>query len=641
MAVRRPSRAFSILVLIGWLAVPVWAEGRSVQGSAPSQVAAGSSTAQDHSDPADDPWLSELGPAVPVPVYVSREQVLDAWQNAPPSIRARAVAVRRVRLALGLGDLSAPAVALLRSAADEEPEIHAQLARELAPGLPAIQMANAAAFWQSGDGGAAFRSLLEAAVAAATHLEVRLWLIENVSLALVMVVLGASLAFMLAAALMVFSHVAHDLGDLLSGRMPAFARSATLAALVLVPLGLGEGIVGLALAVFAVAFAYGKSGQRNALAIAAVLLVIGLHPLAHLVSVTTMLLDQDPVARSVLAVGDGIETQADIERLHEVAGEDLLAAHALAYRARRYGLEDEARARLDGIEAKFSAEPVMLVNRGNIEMRNGRTEAAIGYYERATAQTDSPVLLFDLSQAYASAFRLEEYEATLSRAQSLGGGEVNALLNLSGAQVVADLGLPFGRLQDRLITLALAQKPQATVARALAPGHLGDRWFITACAFALVALSCLLFADRFDHSSVCTRCGHRICTRCEETVWSEDLCEDCHHLFQSSDATDPTLRMARLQALSKREVKLNRVWLAASLLVPGAAGFASKRPDLAMFGLLLFGSTSVWIAWPRGIFVDPLLLGSAAGFGLAIPGALSMLAYLGVVAVSLRARRKR
>jgi hypothetical protein len=59
-----------------------------------------------------------------------------------------------------------------------------------------------------------------------------------------------------------------------------------------------------------------------------------------------------------------------------------------------------------------------------------------------------------------------------------------------------------------------------------------------------------------------------------------------------------------------------------------------------MFGLLLFSWTSVWIAWPRGIFVDPLLLGSAAGLCLAIPGVLSMLAYFGVVSVSLIARRK-
>ena len=93
--------------------------------------------------------------------------------------------------------------------------------------------------------------------------------------------------------------------------------------------------------------------------------------------------------------------------------------------------------------------------------------------------------------------------------------------------------------------------------------------------------------------------------------------------------------MARLQTLSEREVRLDRIWLAASLLIPGAAGFASKRPDLAMFGLLLFAWTSLWVVWPRGIFADPLLLGGAVWLCLGIPGLLSMLAYFGVVAVSL------
>jgi hypothetical protein len=99
--------------------------------------------------------------------------------------------------------------------------------------------------------------------------------------------------------------------------------------------------------------------------------------------------------------------------------------------------------------------------------------------------------------------------------------------------------------------------------------------------------------------------------------------------------------MARLQTLSERDVKLGRVWLAASLLIPGVAGFASKRPDLAMLGLFLFAWTSLRIAWPRGIFSDPLLLGGAAWLCLAVPGLLSLLAYAGVVLAGLTARKNR
>ena len=80
--------------------------------------------------------------------------------------------------------------------------------------------------------------------------------------------------------------------------------------------------------------------------------------------------------------------------------------------------------------------------------------------------------------------------------------------------------------------------------------------------------------------------------------------------------------------------------LAASLLIPGVAGLAARRPDFAMFGLLLFGWIAAWIAWPAGVFEDPLLMGSAAVLCIAIPGVLSVIGYGGIVLASLVVRNK-
>lgn len=649
MAKRRlPMQTLTILVA-GILTAFVSGAPETVraEGAADAPAAAVEATIPDSSevvaapptDPADDPWLTEQGPPVPVPVEVAQEQVLARWQDPDASIEARAAAVRRVRLELGLGDLMAPAMSLVRAASEEDPQIQTALARDLAPGVPSIQMAHAVAVWKSGDIGAATHAFVEALWTAMTHVEVQIWFVENLALILLVVVLGSSFAFMVLACAMVFPHAAHDLGDLFSSRMPAFARTAALAGLLFVPFVLGEGIVGFALALFTVAFAYGSGRQRNALAMAAVLLVVGLHPTAQLATVTMSLFERDPSLVSVFAVANGTATQADLDRLEAAGPENLAAAHALAYHARRHGLMEEARARLDAIAEHHPDDPVMLANRGNVEMRRGAVEEAIAYYTRSADAEDSATVLFDLSQAYAAAFRMDEVEATLARAQEIDDEEVSALSGAGDATLVADLGIPFGSLQKSLVTLALAQKPQSTVADFLAPGRLGDRWFFTASAFALTALLCLLFAGRFDHSSVCKRCGHRICTRCEDTVWSEDLCEDCHHLFQNPEDTDPSLRMARLQALSKREVRIDRIWTTASLVVPGAAGFGSRRPDLAMFGLLLFAWAATWIVWPTGMLVDPLLLGSVAWIFFALPGGLALLAYVGVVLTSLVARK--
>ena len=332
------------------------------------------------------------------------------------------------------------------------------------------------------------------------------------SFALLIVVLAAPLGFILLAALHVYSHAAHDLGDLLSNHMPTFARYALLGGLLLVPLVLGEGLFGLALALFTVAFIYGGAGQRKALVMAAVLLVIGLHPLAQLSSVAAKFIDSDPVASSVLQVLDGTETAADVERLEAAAPKDLAAIHALAYRDRRFGLVESSRVHLEEVISRVPNDLVALANLGNIEKRRGNTDAAIGYYERAAVQESDATLLFSLSQAYASAFRMQEYEATLIRAQKIDDQAVAGLSSLGDASLVADLRFPVSHLiRDRLVSLALSQDADRGAVAILAPGRLGAAWYVTGGALALIVLCSLLLSKSWSHASVCTRCGHRIC----------------------------------------------------------------------------------------------------------------------------------
>jgi hypothetical protein len=71
------------------------------------------------------------------------------------------------------------------------------------------------------------------------------------------------------------------------------------------------------------------------------------------------------------------------------------------------------------------------------------------------------------------------------------------------------------------------------------------------------------------------------------------------------------------------------------------AGFAARRPDLAMIGLLLFSWVAVWIARPSGVLADPMLMGKFAVLSFAIPGICAAVAYAGVVFVSLVLRKSR
>ena len=637
MSSRRSTACWLIGLTSLFLALAAGSPALSETTGAPAASAAEAAPV----DPADDPWLTDQAPVVAKPVEVARERVAAAWNDAAQTSHARAAALRLARLEYGLGDLVGPATVIAADATEDEPHVHAELARDLAPGVPAFQVDRAIALFRSGDTGAATLAVGEAGLALASNLLAQLWWVENAAFVLLICLVSASFALFVLSAVLVWSHAAHDLGDVLSTHMPVFARHAALAAAVLTPFALGEGLLGLALGLFAVGFWYGNGGQRNALVMAAILFVVGVHPVAQLSTMARELVDGDPVVASTLRVLADQSTTADLERLEAAAATDPVAAHALAYRDRRYGLMESSRDRLLAIVEAHPSDYVALANLGNLEHRRGNIPGAIDYYERAAAVEYDATLLFDLSQAYAGAFRMEEYEATLERAQNVDDQAVAALSNLGESSLVADLAFPTFQLRERFAGNLLAAEGESEVIAFLAPGLLAGAWYVTAGAFAVVALLGLLVADRWDHASLCSRCGHRICGRCEETVWSNEICEDCHHLFQYPEATDPSLRMARLQALSEREAFFDKIWLALSIAIPGMAGFAAKRPDLAMMGLLLFSWIAAVLVWPSGPFEDPLLMGGAAWVAFALPGVIAALAYAGVVVLGLILRKSR
>jgi len=349
-------------------------------------LSAGIGSAETAAPPAgielDDPWLTERGPVLPEPSVAPRadDRVRSTWASAPATPHARAAALRRLRLELGLGDLRAPAEVVRASLVEDEAPIGTQLALDLAPAMPALRWAQVRDLWRDDQPGAAAKHAGALLASMGGELESQLWLIGNGLALLLVAVLGSSVAFIAMLAARWFFHAAHDLGDLLSTGMPAFARAALLAGVLLIPLALGEGVAGLVLAGFAVAFLYGSRGERSALAMAAVFFVVAVHPLARWTGVATSVVDLDPVLHSALSIVRGTASPAELATLEAAFDQDVVAAHALAQHARRQGDAALQRARLDALAARVPADPVVLTNLGNLEMRAGRTEAAIDHY---------------------------------------------------------------------------------------------------------------------------------------------------------------------------------------------------------------------------------------------------------------------
>ena len=575
-----------------------------------------------------------------------RTVVQRTWFDAGDRMRARAEATHSVALRFGAHSLDGPARALLVDAAGDGSG-EGELAARLAPDLPVAHLARAGESWRAGERVAAALGLGAAVMAIPRHFEAQLWLGSSTLLMLVLCLCVASVGFTIGAAISVARSAMHDLGDLASRSTPSFARFAFLAAMLLAPIAFGEGLLGLTLVCFALAFTYGGGRLRAALAVAVVLLLAALGPIATTAGRGLVALDADPVASAAGALLQERANEAELALLEANVSTDLLATHVLAVEARRAGDAELAKSRYEALLERDRLNHVARANLGTLFFEEGETERAIELYEAAASGISSPVLLFNLSQAYARAFRMEEFEIALRQAQLL-DAELVASLSAHAAEVaeqdeastniVSDVPFPVADLRARLLDASIGEALPREILAPLAPGWLGANVMTIAIAFAVTALLALLIASRFDASTHCSRCGDRICTRCDSTFWSADTCEICHRFFSDPDSTDPTLRAARLARLRTRGTRIDRAASVAAFLVPGAGGFLAGRPGLALVGIACF----VWSAFSLSTWgeflAEPLALGVLAPLLFVASGLFAGFVYLllSLLAVVLR-----
>lgn len=547
---------------------------------------------------------------------------------------------RKVALETGLWDAGGPARALIAPARHRGELAEALLAVRLAPDLPLAHVALASVRWKDAERTEALRSLLAALLAVPRNLEATLWLASSLLVLLSIVLVLGSSAFIAMCGASVFARAAHDLGDLASARMPAFARAALLASVVLLPVALGEGLLGLVIALFAIGALYGGSRQRTALVLAAALLGLGLFPIARLGGRALSMLSADPVAESALAVRQGIQSDADIAllRVSESDG-DLLAAHALAAHASQQGQFEDALVRYQALAEQLPSEPVIATNLANLHFRRGAVDEAVAHYQIASTLLESPVLWFNLSQAYARSFRMEQFETALIRAQQLGNEIVGELSLVGDSGFVADLPLPIGTIRSRMLAASQGAGFARTLRAPLAPGRLGRDWRLLSALLLLLLAGSVALARRFEPASSCSRCGARVCVRCDGTVWDRQTCDNCHRLFHHSKSTDPSLRAARLEQLRRRDARVERAAQLGSFAVPGLGGVLAGRPDLGFLALLCFGWAVAGVSLRSGVVPDPLVLGAAGPLVLVSTSIIAAFAYAALVVASIVIRR--
>lgn len=565
------------------------------------------------------------------------------WLSKQGPLEQRVEATRTAALELGLRNVEPAARALLLDPSREGRLASARAAVRLAPDLPAAHMELAFALWREkhdlpGGVAAAWRAF----GALERNLEASLWWRATAWMALALTLIGGAFAFLILSSLGPLRFAAHDLGDPISRRMPAPSRLALLGCLVLAPAALGEGLFGAALGLFALTALYSGRGGRVVAMMAMVALLAGLHPALDHAGRALAALGADPVARAAHAAEHGLASPMELARLERAAEKDPLAARALALGVKRTGDLAEADARYALLVQEEPLDPVVANNAANVRLALGDTAGAIELYEAALDVHELPVLLFNLSQAWGVALRVEELDAALARAQELDPVIVEDLSEIQGRAIhfVADLPVPTAELRARLLQADALGSLAASLRAPLAPGRLGRSPLLGAVAFGAVLVLTSLLGKRYRASVACDQCGVRVCPRCDRSGDGRGSCASCALLYQRAETTDSTLRAERIRRLRDRREWLGRRNVILSLLVPGAVGILYGRPGLGLASILLFAGAVSSFALRHGVAVDPLAAGATGGVAAACAVTLLALLYLLALAFGLARREE-
>jgi tetratricopeptide (TPR) repeat protein len=590
-------------------------------GSAPP-AAGGSPEATAPSDAAPDSGASAAATrSAPLTPAEARKVLDEVWQSSEP-LPERARQARVASLQLGIWSLDPAARALLHDASLGSALERAEAAALLAPELPDAELAAARERVATGDVGGAFGAVGAAFAGLSRHPEASLWLRASLADAAAHAAIFGGLLFLVVAGLGSAAALVTPLALRIGA--PTASGAALLGALLLLPAAAGQGALGVALACAALALARSDLATRAAVLVAALLVLAGLHGVAQRRDAALAAVAHDPVGMAALSAERDFATPLDLARLERAAADDALARQAYALHLRRVGDVAESDRRFRELLEAGESSPEALNNAANSRFAAGAADEALALYERAARAHPSPLMLFNLAQAYGRAILLEEQDLALAQAQALDPRAVHAL-----TQHVAEVGGggPVDVAVSAATLLARAPEPESgatSLARRFAPGWLGASWLGGLAGLAVAVLA-----------------GAAAAVPARRLGAGDDLYSGIVQILQGREATDPSLRRKRLGALRSREARLARLRLGAAWVVPGAAALQAGKAPLGLFAALL--AATVWAALRArgGLLPDPFTSGHTAALLFGGIAALATLALLGSQALSLALLRRR
>ena len=314
----------------------------------------------------------------------------------------------------------------------------------------------------------------------------------------------------------------------------------------------------------------------------------------------------------------------------------------LAILARQKGNLGRADALYQRLLADAPDDIALINNAANVRLDLGHVDAALELYDRALDLAGSPVVLFNLSQAYGRSFQVDDLNRALAEAQRADGrlvAQFTALQRTKNESFVVDYPLTARQMWRRVLADPGGAAVGRELRRSLAPGRIGAVADYAGGLLAVLVGAAWLLALRFEGARACTRCGRRQCERCGDTGEGE-LCSSCNRLFFEPEKTDRHMRARRIEALRARARRRARLRTFGAVLLPGSAGLFARRPFRGLCGAFCFCLAVCAVLWHGGVVPDPLLAGLAAPVVFLGTAAIAAFLYAATVATSLSSTRE-
>jgi tetratricopeptide (TPR) repeat protein len=386
----------------------------------------------------------------------------------------------------------------------------------------------------------------------------------------------------------------HDFRERLSSRFTGGSVTVLAFALLFLPVFLWLGPMWLLFYWLAIFFPYAGTAER--IAIAVLLLLVALLPVAAEYNASRIAGVESPVVMSALSSRDQAYQPEALRRLQELVGVvpdhpvlQLLAGNMQSFE----GNEEQAQQHYNrAIELRRTYAGAH-VNLGNLLFMNNEFQAAMTAYEKAQrADPDLAIAYYNHSVASGETYKFDQQSRMLESARKADPAFVERVTRVPPPQKIVMYSPSIAEAWS--VTNEMSKRPAA---RALFGNYASfdfvrssvNPMTIGALVSLLLALWLWLRRRRAGLANACIKCGRTFCPRCKSARESTTYCTQCIHIYLKRDGVSIDTKRKKLEEVTSHQTGMIRRNKVFATFLPGAAQMLEGRIIAGVLGAFVFG----------------------------------------------------